>query len=46
VWLRLGRSDGSSEVGRTGVAIDSFEDFAMLYSPFSGNMEIDKIGSN
>ena len=34
------------EVGRTGVAIDSFEDFARLYEPFTGDLEIDRIGSN
>jgi len=36
----------NGEVGRTGVAIDSFEDFALLYEPFRGAMEIDRIGSN
>jgi methylmalonyl-CoA mutase N-terminal domain/subunit len=34
------------EVGRAGVAIDSFEDFRALYEPFQGEMEIDKVGSN
>jgi methylmalonyl-CoA mutase N-terminal domain/subunit len=34
------------EVGRTGVAVDTFDDFAVLYEPFVGRMEIDKIGSN
>ncbi len=34
------------EVGRTGVAIDSLEDFAALYEPFQGELEIDRIGSN
>ncbi len=34
------------EVGRAGVAIDSFEDFRALYEPFAGELEIDKVGSN
>jgi methylmalonyl-CoA mutase N-terminal domain/subunit len=34
------------EVGRTGVAIDSLDDFARLYEPFTGAMEINRIGSN
>ncbi|MPZ62996.1 MAG: methylmalonyl-CoA mutase [Propionibacteriales bacterium] len=34
------------EVGRAGVAIDSFEDFRTLYEPFQGELEIDKVGSN
>jgi methylmalonyl-CoA mutase N-terminal domain/subunit len=34
------------EVGRAGVAIDSFEDFLTLYEPFQGELEIDKVGSN
>lgn len=34
------------EVGRAGVAIDSYEDFRTLYEPFTGELEIDKIGSN
>ncbi|MPZ83531.1 MAG: methylmalonyl-CoA mutase [Actinophytocola sp.] len=34
------------EVGRAGVAIDSFEDFCALYEPFQGELEVDKVGSN
>jgi methylmalonyl-CoA mutase N-terminal domain/subunit len=34
------------EVGRAGVAIDSFEDFRALYDPFQGELEIDRVGSN
>jgi methylmalonyl-CoA mutase N-terminal domain/subunit len=34
------------EVGRVGVAIDSFEDFRTLYQPFRGDLEIDRVGSN
>ena len=36
----------AGEVGRAGVAIDSFEDFRALYEPFRGGLEIDKVGSN
>ena len=39
-------SHAFGEVGRAGVAIDSFEDFRALYEPFRGEMEIDRIGSN
>ncbi len=34
------------EVGRVGVAIDSFEDFRTVYDPFRGELEIDRVGSN
>ena len=34
------------EVGRTGVAIDSMQDFRTLYEPFTGPMEIDRVASN
>lgn len=34
------------EVGRVGVAIDSFRDFATIYEPYTGNLEIDKVPSN
>ncbi|MCU0600036.1 MAG: methylmalonyl-CoA mutase family protein [Desulfobacterales bacterium] len=34
------------EVGRVGVAIDSFRDFAVIYEPYTGNLEIDKVPSN
>lgn len=34
------------EVGRVGVAIDSFRDFATIYEPYTGNLEIDRVPSN
>ncbi len=34
------------EVGRVGVAIDSFRDFATIYEPYTGDLEIDKVPSN
>ncbi|MDI6797009.1 MAG: methylmalonyl-CoA mutase family protein [Desulfatibacillaceae bacterium] len=34
------------EVGRVGVAIDCFEDFATIYEPYTGELEIDKVPSN
>ncbi len=34
------------EVGRSGVAINSFEDFKALYEPFQGELEIDRVASN
>jgi methylmalonyl-CoA mutase N-terminal domain/subunit len=34
------------EVGRVGVAIDSMRDFRVIYEPFTGEREIDKIASN
>lgn len=34
------------EVGRVGVAIDTFADFAAIYEPYTGPMEIDKVPSN
>jgi methylmalonyl-CoA mutase N-terminal domain/subunit len=34
------------EVGRTGVAIDSMDDFRTLYAPFVGPMELDRVASN
>lgn len=34
------------EVGRAGVAIDSFEDFRALYEPFRGALDLNRIGSN
>ena len=34
------------EVGRVGVAIDSLKDFEILYEAFTGDRDIDKIGSN
>ena len=34
------------EVGRVGVAVDSFQDFAAIYEPYTGAREIDKVPSN
>ncbi|MDA3897790.1 MAG: methylmalonyl-CoA mutase family protein [Desulfobacteraceae bacterium] len=39
-------SRAEGEVGRVGVAIDSFRDFATIYEPYTGNLEIDKVPSN
>jgi len=38
--------EAEGEVGRVGVAIDSFEDFATIYEPYTGDLEIDKVPSN
>ncbi len=34
------------EVGRVGVAVDSLRDFEIIYEPYSGDMDLDKIASN
>ena len=34
------------EVGRVGVAIDTIHDFAAIYEPYTGAMDIDKVPSN
>jgi methylmalonyl-CoA mutase N-terminal domain/subunit len=34
------------EVGRTGVAVDSMDDFRTIYAPFTGTVEIDRVASN
>jgi len=36
----------NGEVGRTGVAIDSMRDFAVIYEAFTGGRDIDKVSSN
>ncbi len=36
----------SGEVGRVGVAIDSLRDFEIIYEPYTGELELDKIASN
>ena len=38
--------NAEGEVGRVGVAIDSFKDFATIYEPYTGDMGIDKVPSN
>lgn len=34
------------EVGRVGVAIDSLRDFEIIYEPYTGDLELDRISSN
>lgn len=34
------------EVGRVGVAIDSLKDFEIIYEPYIGDLDLDKIASN
>jgi Methylmalonyl-CoA mutase, N-terminal domain/subunit len=34
------------EVGKTGVAVDTLRDFEVIYEPFQGETELDKIASN
>lgn len=34
------------EVGRVGVAIDSFRDFQVIYEAYTGDLDIDKVPSN
>jgi methylmalonyl-CoA mutase N-terminal domain/subunit len=34
------------EVGRVGVAIDSLKDFEIIYEPYTGDLDLDKIASN
>ena len=34
------------EVGRVGVAIDSLRDFEVIYEPYTGDIDLDKIASN
>jgi methylmalonyl-CoA mutase N-terminal domain/subunit len=36
----------AGEVGRVGVAVDSFADFEVIYEPYTGDMEMDKVASN
>ncbi len=36
----------AGEVGRVGVAIDSFRDFEVIYEAFTGDRDIDKVPSN
>jgi len=37
--------EARGEVGKTGVAIDTLRDFEVLYEPFVGNADLDKINS-
>jgi len=34
------------EVGRVGVAVDTFRDFAVIYEAFTGDLDIDRVPSN
>jgi methylmalonyl-CoA mutase, N-terminal domain len=34
------------DVGKTGVAVDSLRDFEVIYEPFQGELNLDKIASN
>ncbi len=34
------------EVGRVGVAVDCFRDFMVIYEPYTGDIDIDKVPSN
>jgi methylmalonyl-CoA mutase N-terminal domain/subunit len=34
------------EVGKTGVAVDTLKDFEVIYEPFQGELELDRIASN
>ncbi|MFA5079509.1 MAG: methylmalonyl-CoA mutase family protein [Dehalococcoidia bacterium] len=34
------------DVGKTGVAVDTLRDFEVIYEPFTGELELDKIASN
>src|SRR5512143_745233 len=36
----------AGEVGRVGVAVDSFRDFQVIYEAFTGDRDIDKVPSN
>ena len=36
----------AGEVGRAGVAVDSFRDFEVIYEAFTGECDIDKVASN
>ncbi|MFP4475668.1 MAG: methylmalonyl-CoA mutase family protein [Desulfatibacillaceae bacterium] len=39
-------SRAEGEVGRVGVAVDSFADFETIYEPYVGDLEMDKVSSN
>jgi len=42
-------SDGpqsEGEVGRVGVAVDSLRDFEIIYEPYTGELDLDRISSN
>jgi len=34
------------DVGKTGVAVDTLKDFEIIYEPFTGDLELDRIASN
>lgn len=37
---------GEGEVGRVGVAVDTFKDFEVIYEAYTGELDIDKVPSN
>ncbi|MDY6880976.1 MAG: methylmalonyl-CoA mutase family protein [Desulfatiglans sp.] len=37
---------GEGEVGRVGVAVDTFRDFEVIYEAYTGDLDIDKVPSN
>ena len=37
---------GDGEVGRVGVAVDTFRDFEVIYEAYTGDLDIDKVPSN
>lgn len=39
-------SFAEGEVGRVGVAVDSLQDFAVIYEAYTGDLDIDKVPSN
>jgi methylmalonyl-CoA mutase, N-terminal domain len=39
-------SQAEGEVGRVGVAVDSFRDFQVIYEAYTGDLDIDKVPSN
>jgi methylmalonyl-CoA mutase N-terminal domain/subunit len=38
--------EAEGEVGRVGVAVDSFRDFQVIYEAYTGDLEMDKVASN
>ncbi len=38
--------ESEGEVGRVGVAVDSFRDFQIIYEAYTGDLEMDKVASN
>ena len=38
--------EAEGEVGRVGVAVDSFRDFQIIYEAYTGDLEMDRVASN